>query len=118
MLGRYVFVPSGERLTTDPALTIEACARRVARCAIDVELKANRLAQFVTLDVGAAKLIASDDHFMLSPDMSYVVRLEGDGCESLTRVFVSALNASSETAVAISGTDLVMSLPSEAGTLA
>ena len=115
-LGRYVFVPSGERLTTDPALTIEASARRVAPYAIDVELKANRLAQFVTLDVGEAKLTASDDHFMLAPDMSYVVRLEGDGCESLTRVFVSALNASSETAVGISPMDLVKSAPSGVGT--
>ena len=109
-LGRYVYVPLGERPVVDSGLVIEATATRVSGDVIDVVLTANRLAQYVTLDLGTCRALATDDHFMLTPDSPYRVRLCGRELETLKRVFVSSLNSSGETLVNIPRADVTMAV--------
>ncbi len=100
-LGRYVYIPMGDRPVIDAAMTIEASATRVAEDIVDIELTANRLAQFVTIDTGSLQVSATDDHFMLVAEEPYTLRLSGQNVGALKRVFVSALNGSGELAVGI-----------------
>ena len=102
LLGRAVFVPAGERLTVDSALEIKGQARWVSDTELAMSFSSNRLARFVTVDLGQTIAVASDDHFSLVPhDEPYEVRYRIAGGPMPKRLFVSALNADGETAVTI-----------------
>jgi beta-mannosidase len=90
VLGRCSYVPSGERLAVDPALVLEGEARWLSA------------ARFVTVDFGAWRPVASDDHFTLLPDgRPHVVRYRVSGDSVPKRGFVSALNGGPETVFAV-----------------
>ena len=102
VVGRHVYVPKGERHSADPALMIEGDVRWVSPTVFELDLRSNRLAQFVTVDLGSAVALASDDHCNLVPGSGpHTIRYELLAGPLPKRAFVSALNGAAETVVVI-----------------